>query len=99
MYDCGSIDMVCDFQSVFQDKVNFNIFINEQLEYLRCAKLQDVLHFLKEVIKDQEKFYGKGRSWRRLKPLYKLLKGFNNPQWNVTNKFGTYEMLVVRCEY
>lgn len=105
-FDCACINDICDFESIFEKPVNFEIDINHS-QPLYYAYVQDVVHFLKEIIKEREALFGKGNIWRRLKPLYKLVKGFNNKQW-ITDKiknhekyFGNngYDMFVVYRRY
>ena len=106
-FDCGCISDVCDFESLFENHVDFNIETDNYNKPLYYAYLQDVVHFLKEVIKEKEKLFGKGHIWRRLKPLYKTLKSFNNKFW-ITDKMKNhekyygkngYDMLVVCQRY
>lgn len=110
-YDCAEIRDICDFNSVFQKELDFTFDAEEDpFEYydspMKYAPLPDVVHFLKEVIKEQERVYGKDNVWRRLKPLYKLLKAFNNSRWISTEDMkkryyrnGGWEMFVVCRNY
>lgn len=78
MFDCANIDDICNFEELFDDE-NYIYMNNEKCQY---KTLESMLIYIKAIIKEQEVFYGKGHKiWRRLKPLYKLLKSFNNKQW------------------
>ena len=62
------------------------------------AYLQDVLEWLKSYYKEQKKLHDKYNMYRRIRPLYKLLKSFDNPQW-VDKEGDKYNIIVLHYGY
>ena len=85
-----------DFYDLFTNPIDFTAFLDngdtekliEEDKYgdiCSYAYLKDVLDWLEPYYKKEKEIYGgKYRMYRRLRPFYKLLKSFDNPQW-VTN--------------
>lgn len=90
MIDLGKLDN-SDFYDLFTCPIDFRAYHDDGNTLIRedrygdlCsyAYLHDVLEWLKPYYKEQKKIYnGKYRMYRRLRPLYELLKSFDNPQW------------------
>lgn len=80
-----------EFYSLFTHPIDFSAFLddgNTKIFEDKCgdiccyAYLKDVLEWLEPYYKEQKRIYdGKYRMYRRLRPFYKLLKSFDNPQW------------------
>ena len=82
-----------NFYDLFTYPIDFTAFLNdgdtekpiEEDRYgdlCSYAYLHDVLEWLEPYYKEQKEIYGgKYRMYRRLRPFYKLLKSFDNPQW------------------
>ena len=68
--------------SAYYDDGNTKIFEDKCSDVCCYAYLKDVLAWLEPYYKEQKKIYdGKYRMYKRLRPFYKLLKSFDNPQW------------------
>ena len=90
MIDLGKLD-ISDFYDLFTCPIDFRAYHddwNTLIREDRCgdlcsyAYLHNVLEWLESYYKEQKKIYGgKYRMYKRLRPFYKLLKSFDNPQW------------------
>ena len=100
-----------DFFDLFVYPIDFdayhddgNTLINEDgyRDICSYAYLKDVLEWLEPYYKEQKERYGKKRMYRRIRPLYKFLKSFDNEQWisgdKVANDFK-YDILVLHYGY
>lgn len=99
MFDCRYMDK--DFVDLFQNEIDFQIHeklqridvIDENGNSCKYAYISEVKKWLKHKIKNEE--LTMGCCYRRLKPLYKLLKAFSNKNW----EYGYNEILVLHYGY
>ena len=100
MFNCGGMGQ--DFKDLFQIEIDFRAYhedgntlikLDDYGYVCKYAYIDDVQEWLKHKIKEEERMIG--NCYRRLKPLYKLLKAFNNKHWN----YNGNEMLVLHYGY
>ena len=100
MFNCRYMGQ--DFKDLFQTEIDFRAYHedgNTQIKLddygyvCKYAYAEDVQEWLKHKIKEEKRTVG--GCYRRLKPLYKLLKTFNNKHWNYSDN----EMLVLHYGY
>ena len=65
----------------FHDDGNTRIDKDTYDEICTYAYLEEVLDWLEPYYKSEKATYGTYNMYRRLRPLYKLLKSFNNSNW------------------
>ena len=83
----ADIKMCCmydGFTDLFDKKVDYELFIDDENESTQTDKYGDVMTYTdcKTVIGYLEKLIENGKNYRRLTVLLGLLKGFNEEQWN-----------------
>lgn len=97
MFDCCYMEK--DFVDLFQNEIDFQIHeknvqsIDEYGNPCKYAYVGEVKKWLKHKIENEKLTIG--CCYRRLKPLYKLLKAFNNKDW----EYGYNEILVLHYGY
>ena len=95
-----------DFYDLFTYPIDFNVFndggelIEEDAYGDICsyAYLKDFLDWLEPFYKKEKRINGKYGMYRRIRPLYKLLKSFDNPQW-VDKEGDKYNIIVLHYGY
>lgn len=95
-----------DFYDLFTYPIDFNVFndggelIEEDAYGDICsyAYLKDFLDWLEPFYKKEKRLHGKYGMYRRIRPLYKLLKSFDNPQW-VDKEGDKYNIIVLHYGY
>ena len=98
-YDSGFHDLFVhpiDFDAYYDDG---NTLIKEDRYNTLChyAYLEDVMKWLKPYYKEKKRQYGKHGMYRRLRPMYNLLKSYNNGQW-ITNKLKNPKKNILKEE-
>ena len=106
MYDCSC--MSNGFTSLFDKPIDFRIYNdNDKIiikdkygEICKYTDIHEVIQWLKHEMKYQRENIG--AVYRRLNPLYRLLKAFDNNAW-IYKSTGVYnndfEMLVIHYGY